>query len=89
MTNNIPQPAPQKFPKDAAKVIFWFKGLPQPVGFLLIDKDADRVQEDFKAGNPVLVFQSYPDNSGTRSTTTFDATEVRGISVEVNSIQLA
>lgn len=88
MTQNIPQPAAQTFPKDAAKVIFWFKGLPQPIGFLLTTKDADRLQTAFTDGEPVLTFQSYPDNSGTRSTTTFPSAEVRGISVEVNSIQL-
>ncbi len=34
-----------KMPKDAAQVVLWFKGLPQPTGFLTLRDAADKAVE--------------------------------------------
>ena len=37
-----------KMPKDAAQVVFWFKGLPQPTAFLTLRDEADKAVEAIK-----------------------------------------
>lgn len=79
-----------KMPKDAAQVVFWFKGLPQPTAFLTTRAEADKAVEDFKHGkNGFLSFLSYPDGRGVRSESTFNCADLRGVTIEYPTIQLA
>lgn len=78
-----------KMPKDAAQVVFWFKGLPQPTAFLTLRDAADKVVEDFKAGAQHVTFLSYPDGRGVRSESSFLSADLRGVTIEYPTIQLA
>lgn len=79
-----------KMPRDAAQVVFWFKGLPQPTAFLTLRDEADKVVEGFKRGKEdYLTFLSYPDGRGVRSESTFRVDELRGVTIEYPTIQLA
>lgn len=79
-----------KLPKDAAQLVLWFKGLPQPTAFLTQRDDADRAVADFKHGKePFLTFLSYPDGRGVRSESVFNMEDLRGVTIEYNTIQLA
>ncbi len=76
-----------KLPKDAAQLVMWFKGLPQPTAFLATRDDADKAVSAFKAGDDVA-FLSYPDGRGVRSESVFLHSELRGLTIEYNTIQL-
>lgn len=76
-----------KLPKDAAQLVMWFRGLPQPTAFLVARKDADVAVEAFRGGLDVH-FLSYPDGRGVRSESTFLHSELRGLTIEYNAIQL-
>lgn len=76
-----------KMPKDAAQLVFWFKGLPQPTAFLATRDDADKAVASFKAGEDVT-FLSYPDGRGVRSESVFLRSELRGVTIEYPTIQL-
>lgn len=78
-----------KMPKDAAQVVLWFKGLPQPTGFLALRDAADKAVEDFKAGADHVTFLSYPDGRGVRSESSFRSADLRGVTIEYPTIQLA
>lgn len=94
------QPA-MKIPKDAAQVVFWFDGLPQPTSFLVKRKDAESLMAEYtdmlnnmpedgatgRASFPVS-FNSYPDGRGYSSETTFNAFNLRGITIEYPSIAI-
>ena len=77
-----------KMPKDAAQVVLWFKGLPQPTGFLTLRDAADKAVQAFKDGEDVT-FLSYPDGRGMRSESIFSGDELRGVTIEYPTIQLA
>lgn len=89
------QPA-MKIPKDAAQVVFWFDGLPQPTSFLVKRKDAESVMAEYTDMlNNVLglvsfpvSFKSYPDGRGYSSETTFNAFNLRGVTIEYPSIAI-
>jgi len=76
-----------ELPRDAAKLVLWFKGLQQPTGFLVLRADAEVALRDFKAGD-ALGFLSYPDGSGLRSESVFVRSELRGVTVEFPTLQL-
>ena len=77
-----------KMPKDAAQVVFWFKGLPQPTAFLTTREEADKAVADFKAGSDVS-FLSYPDGRGGDEVVTFlSYPDGRGVTIEYPTIQL-
>ncbi|UQM93888.1 hypothetical protein vBSmQDWS359_50 [Stenotrophomonas phage vB_Sm_QDWS359] len=78
-----------KMPRDAAQVVFWFKGLPQPTAFLTLREAADKAVEDFKAGAQHVTFLSYPDGRGVRSESSFNTADLRGVTIEYPTIQLA
>ncbi|URA07051.1 hypothetical protein P9A47_gp83 [Xanthomonas phage Elanor] len=78
----------QKMPKDAAQLVFWFVGLPQPTAFLVLREEANKAIESFQNGYDVS-FQSYPDGSGTRSESRFSFNHLRGVTIEYPTIQLA
>lgn len=78
-----------KMPKDAAQGVFWFKGLPQPTAFLTLREAADKAVEDFKAGAEHVTFLSYPDGRGVRSESSFSTADLRGVTIEYPTIQLA
>ena len=78
-----------KMPRDAAQVVFWFKGLPQPTAFLTLREAADKAVEDFKAGEEYITFLSYPDGRGVRSESSFNTADLRGVTIEYPTIQLA
>lgn len=80
---------PNKMPRDAAQVVFWFKGLPQPTAFLTLREAADKAVEDFKAGAQHVTFLSYPDGRGVRSESSFNTADLRGVTIEYPTIQLA
>ena len=77
-----------KMPRDAAQVVFWFKGLPQPTAFLTLREAADKAVEDFKAGAQHVTFLSYPDGRGVRSESSFNTADLRGVTIEYPTIQL-
>lgn len=78
-----------KMPRDAAQLVLWFKGLAQPTGFLVLRKDADDAVRDFKEGEAILQFLSYPDGRGVRSESLFSTADLRGLTIEYPTIQLA
>lgn len=78
-----------KMPKDAAQVVFWFKGLPQPTAFLTLRDEADKAVEAFRKREETISFLSYPDGRGVRSESTFRVDELRGVTIEYPTIQLA
>ena len=78
-----------KLPKDAAQIVFWFKGLPQPTGFLVLRDAAEQLVKDFQGGAEHLTFLSYPDGRGVRSESTFRSADLRGVTIEYPTIQLA
>ncbi|UGL62870.1 hypothetical protein [Xanthomonas phage MET13-T1] len=78
----------QKLPKDAAQLVLWFKGLPQPTAFLVLREEADRAVQSFKDGEDVT-FLSYPDGRGVRSESIFSIDDLRGVTFEYPTIQLA
>lgn len=83
-----PQAKPaEKMPRDAAQVVLWFKGLPQPTAFVVERDEATAVERQFAVGDPHVRFKSYPDGSGYRSDSSFLSSELRGITVEYPSIQ--
>lgn len=85
---NLPLPkATEKMPKDAAQVVLWFKGLPQPTAFLVERDEADSVVRQFNVGDPHIRFKSYPDGSGYRSDSTFLSSDLRGVTIEYPSIK--
>lgn len=77
-----------KMPKDAAQLVLWFKGLPQPTAFLTLREEADKAVQSFKDGEDVT-FLSYPDGRGMRSESIFAGDELRGVTIEYPTIQLA
>lgn len=78
-----------KMPKDAAQLVFWFKGLPQPTAFLTTRVEADKTVALFKDGNAsYLSFLSYPDGRGVRSESVFNCSDLRGVTIEYPTIQL-
>lgn len=77
-----------KMPKDAAQLVLWFKGLPQPTAFLTLREEADKAVQSFKDGEDVT-FLSYPDGRGMRSESIFSGEELRGVTIEYPTIQLA
>ncbi len=77
-----------KMPKDAAQVVFWFKGLPQPTAFLTTRDEADNVLADFRGGDEAVAFLSYPDGRGVRSESVFAVEDLRGVTIEYPTIQL-
>ena len=77
-----------KMPKDAAQVVLWFKGLPQPTAFLTTREEADEAIAAFMAGHDVS-FLSYPDGRGVRSESVFSVEDLRGVTIEYHTIQLA
>lgn len=94
------QPA-MKIPKDAAQIVFWFNGLPQPTSFLVKRKDAELLMGEYNRvlnticadgeAGPVsfpVSFKSYPDGRGYSSETTFNAFHLRGITIEYPSIAI-
>jgi len=78
-----------KMPRDAAQLVLWFKGLPQPTGFLALRTDADRAVRAFSDREDLVEFQSYPDGRGVRSTSVFATADLRGVTIEYPTIQLA
>ena len=78
-----------KMPKDAAQVVFWFKGLPQPTAFLTTRDEADQVVAAYRGGDEVVSFMSYPDGRGVRSESVFAVEDLRGVTIEYPTIQLA
>lgn len=76
-----------EIPKDSAKVVCWFKGLPQPTAFLTTRVEADKVISDFYKELPVVSFQSYPDGSGARSESVFSRHDLRGVTIEYPTLQ--
>lgn len=78
-----------KMPKDAAQVVFWFNGLPQPTAFLTTREEADKVLAGFRGGDEVVTFLSYPDGRGVRSESVFAVEDLRGVTIEYPTIQLA
>ncbi|ATS92251.1 hypothetical protein JTY56_gp72 [Xanthomonas phage Bosa] len=78
----------QKLPKDSAQLVLWFKGLPQPTAFLVLREEADKAVQAFKAGEDVT-FLSYPDGRGLRSESIFARADLRGVTFEYPTIQLA
>lgn len=78
-----------KMPRDAAQLVLWFKGLPQPTAFLSTREDADKALADFRAEKPFVTFLSYPDGSGVRSESAFAGDDLRGVTIEYPTIQLA
>lgn len=77
-----------KMPKDAAQIVFWFKGLPQPTAFLTTREEADKVVAGFKHGDESVSFMSYPDGRGVRSESVFEVDNLRGVTIEYPTIQL-
>lgn len=77
-----------KMPKDAAQVVFWFKGLPQPTAFLTTRDEADKVVAAYRGGDEVVSFMSYPDGRGVRSESVFAVEDLRGVTIEYPTIQL-
>ena len=77
-----------KMPKDAAQVVFWFKGLPQPTAFLTTREEGDKVVAGFRGGDEVVAFLSYPDGRGVRSESVFAVEDLRGVTIEYPTIQL-
>lgn len=97
--NNKPQ---MKMPKDAAQLVLWFKGLPQPTAFLTTRLEAEQALSDYLLktdetnAHPaslkptdVLSFKSYQDGSGMRSESVFAIADLRGVTIEYATIQLA
>lgn len=78
-----------KMPKDAAQVVFWFKGLPQPTAFLTTREEGDKAMSAFADGAEHVEFLSYPDGRGVRSQSVFRVDELRGMTIEYPTIQLA
>lgn len=77
-----------KMPKDAAQVVFWFKGLPQPTAFLTTRDEADKVVAAYRGGDEVVSFMSYPGGRGVRSESVFAVEDLRGVTIEYPAIQL-
>ena len=88
-----------KMPRDAAQLVLWFKGLPQPTAFLTTREEAERVVGDFvlkvdQSGpaslkpTDVMRFLSYPDGRGVRSESVFAVEDLRGVTIEYPTIQL-
>jgi hypothetical protein len=83
-------PAPNdKMPRDAAQLVLWFNGLPQPTAFLVLREAGDKALEDFTAGAEEVRFLSYPDGRGLRSESVFLTENLRGVTLEYPTIQLA
>lgn len=78
-----------KMPKDAAQIVFWFKGLPQPLAFLTTREEGDKAVQDYREQETYITFLSYPDGRGVRSESTFDRESLRGLTIEYPTIQLA
>ncbi len=74
-------------PKDAAQIVMWFKGLPQPTAFLTTRVEADKAVDMFLSDNH-LTFLSYPDGRGVRSQSMFACADLRGVTIEYPAIQL-
>lgn len=78
-----------KMPKDAAQLVLWFKGLPQPTAFLTLRDDAEKVKRAFvEEPRGSVTFLSYPDGRGVRSESVFACEDLRGVTVEYPTIQL-
>ncbi|UYA98738.1 hypothetical protein P9A44_gp68 [Xanthomonas phage vB_Xar_IVIA-DoCa5] len=77
-----------KMPKDAAQLVFWFKGLPQPTAFLTTRPEADKAMLSFAEGDGNVEFLSYPDGRGVRSQSIFRVEDLRGMTIEYPTIQL-
>lgn len=82
-----PRNQAEKMPADAAHVVLWFKGLPQPTTFMVERVEADKIIRAFKVGDPMLQFQSYPNGSGYRSDSTFQTSDIRGVTIEYPSLR--
>lgn len=84
--NNQPK---MKMPKDAAQIVLWFDGLPQPTAFLTTRVEADVVLADFREDKPYISFFSYPDGHGVQSESVFSLYDLRGVTIEYETIQFA
>lgn len=76
-------------PRGAARLCLWHVGLPQPTIFVVREEDALRARHDFEQKAPLVRFASFPDNSGCRSDSSFQVASLRGVTVELPTIQLA
>lgn len=79
----------KKMPKDAAQLVLWFKGLPQPTAFLTTLAEAETCLERIGDGADQMEFLSYPDGSGMRSHSIFQVADLRGVTIEYPTLQLA
>lgn len=77
-----------KMPKDAAQLVLWFKGLPQPTAFMTTREDADKAVAGYRHGDEYVTFLSYPDGRGVRSESAFEVDGLRGVTIEYPTIQL-
>lgn len=79
-----------KLASDAAQIVLWFKGLPQPTAFVTTRKEADDAARVYRDGGhgAVVEFQSYPGGEH-RSKTIVPASELWALTIEWPSIKLS
>lgn len=89
--HHSPKPAgsPQGLPVDMAQLCIWRTNQASPSVFKVELKVGQRVLSHYNEGISMLTFESYPDGSGRRSTTTVRSSALDGVTLDYASLQLA